>query len=39
MIDTLIKRGIDVSVIYDGTSIIYLRKIKLNDDKTKVLFV
>lgn len=39
LIDTLIAKGVDVSAIYDGVDISFARKIKLNDDKTKVLFV
>ena len=39
LIDTLIAKGIDVSVVYDGVEISFARKIKLNDDKTKVIFV
>lgn len=38
LIDTLIKRGVDVSAIYDGTSISFARKVVLNADKTIVLF-
>lgn len=39
LIDTLIAKGVDVSAVYDGVDISFARKIKLNDDKTKVLFV
>ena len=39
LIDTLIAKGVDVSAIYDGVKISFARKIKLNADKTKVLFV
>ena len=39
LIDTLIAKGVDVSAVYDGVNISFARKIKLNDDKTKVLFV
>lgn len=39
LIDTLIAKGVDVSAIYDGVDISFARKIKLNDDKTRVLFV
>lgn len=39
LIDTLIAMGVDVSAVYDGVDISFARKIKLNDDKTKVLFV
>ena len=38
LIDTLIAKGVDVSAVYDGVDISFARKIKLNDDKTKVLF-
>ena len=37
LIDTLIAKGIDVSAIYDGVTISFARKIKLNADKTKVI--
>ena len=37
LIDTLIAKGIDVSAIYDGATISFARKIKLNDNKTKVI--
>lgn len=38
LIDTLISKGVDVSAIYDGTTISFARKIKLDADKTKVVF-
>ncbi len=38
LIDTLIKKGVDVSAIYDGKAISFARNVVLNDDKTKVLF-
>ena len=38
LIDTLIAKGVDVSVIYDGIDISFARKIKLSDDKTKIIF-
>lgn len=38
LIDTLIAKGVDVSAVYDGVDISFARKIKLKDDKTKVLF-
>ena len=38
LIDTLIAKGIDVSAIYDGATISFARKIKLNADKTKIIF-
>lgn len=38
LIDTLIAKGIDVSAVYDGVTISFARKIKLNADKTKIIF-
>ena len=38
LIDALINKGIDVSAVYDGCDISFKRKIKLNDDKTRVIF-
>lgn len=38
LIDTLIAKGVDVSAVYDGCDISFKRKIKLNDDKTRVVF-
>ena len=38
LIDTLIAKGVDVSAIYDGVEISFAKKIKLNADKTKILF-
>ena len=38
LIDTLIAKGVDVSAVYDGCDISFKRKIKLNDDKTRVTF-
>lgn len=38
LIDTLIAKGVDVSAIYDGVDISFARKIKLNTDKTKIIF-
>ena len=38
LIDTLIKKGVDVSTVYDGVTISFKRKIALNADKTKVVF-
>ena len=37
LIDTLIAKGVDVSAVYDGVTISFARKIKLNADKTKVI--
>lgn len=39
LVDTLIAKGVDVSAIYDGVTISFARKIKLNEDKTKIIFV
>ena len=33
LIDTLIAKGVDVSAIYDGVSISFNRKVKLNGNK------
>ena len=38
LIDTLIAKGVDVSAVYDGVGISFKRKIKLNEDKTRVIF-
>ena len=38
LIDTLIDKGVDVSAVYDDVTISFKRKIKLNDDKTKIIF-
>ena len=38
LIDTLIAKGVDVSAVYDGVTISFKRKIKLNGDKTRVIF-
>ena len=38
LVDTLVARGDDVSAVYDGVTISFARKIKLNADKTKVVF-
>ena len=39
LVDTLIAKGVDVSVVYDGITISFNRKIALNADKNKVEFV
>ena len=39
LIDTLIAKGVDVSAVYDGVDISFARKVKLNTDKNKLLFV
>ena len=38
LIDTLIAKGVDVSAVYDGVTISFKRKIKLNEDKARVTF-
>ncbi len=38
LIDTLIAKGVDVSAVYDGVDISFKRKIKLNEDKTRLIF-
>ena len=35
----LIERGVDVSAIYDGTTISFDKHIKLSDDKTKIVTI
>ena len=39
LIDTLIAKGVDVSVVYDGVTISFKRKITLNKDLNKVIVV
>lgn len=39
LIDSLIKQGIDVSAIYDGSTISFKNHISLNEDKTKIVLV
>lgn len=39
LIDSLIKKGIDVSAIYDGRAISFAKKIVLNHDMNKVELV
>ena len=39
LIDTLIANGVDVSAIYDGMDISFAKKIALNKDKNKIIFV
>ena len=39
LIDTLIEKGVDVSAAYDGVEISFARKIALNPDKNKIIFV
>ena len=38
LIDTLIDKGVDVSVVYDGVTISFKRKIALDDEKKKIVF-
>ena len=37
LIDTLIEKGIDVSAIYDGATISFDRKVKLNGNKVETI--
>ena len=37
VLDTLKKRGIDMSAIDDGKSISFKHRIKLNEEKTKII--
>ena len=37
LIDTLIEKGIDVSAIYDGATISFDHKVKLNGDKIETI--
>ena len=37
LIDTLIEKGIDVSAIYDGVTISFDRKVKLNGNKIETI--
>jgi len=39
LIDSLIKKGIDVSAIYDGRAISFAKRIALNHDMNKVELV
>lgn len=39
LIDSLIKKGIDVSAIYDGRAISFTKRIALNHDMNKVELV
>ena len=38
LIDALIAKGVDVSAIYDGVTITFSKRVKLNDAKNKVIF-
>ena len=37
LIDTLIKKGVDVSAVFDGVEITFAKHIKLSDDKKKII--
>ena len=37
LIDTLIAKGIDVSAIYDGATISFNRKVKLNGNRVELV--
>ena len=37
LIDTLIEKGVDVSAIYDGATISFDHKVKLNGDKIETI--
>ena len=37
LIDTLIAKGIDVSTIYNGVDISFKHKVKLSEDKTRII--
>ena len=39
LIDTLIDRGVDVSVVYDGKSISFSKNVILNEDLNKLYVV
>lgn len=39
LIDTLIAKGVDVSAVYDGVTISFSKKVKLNEANNKVIFV
>ena len=39
LIDNLIKHGVDVSAIFDGTSVSFRKQISLNEDKSKIIIV
>ena len=38
LVDTLVAKGIDMSPVYDGVTISFKRKIKLNPDKKQIIF-
>ncbi len=37
LIDEFLKRGIDISAIYDGTSISFKSKVRYDDDQKKLV--
>lgn len=39
LVDTLVAKGIDMSPVYDGAIISFKKKIKLNNDRNKIIFV
>ncbi len=39
LVDSLIAKGVDMSAVYDGVTISFSKKIKLNEDKNKVVFL
>lgn len=39
LVDTLVAKGIDMSAVYDGVTISFSKKIKLNEDKNKVVIL
>ena len=39
LVETLIAKGIDMSAVYNGVTISFSKKIKLNEDKNKVVFL
>jgi metallophosphoesterase superfamily enzyme len=38
LIEALIAKGVDVSAIYDGVTISFSKKVKLSEQKNKVIF-
>lgn len=38
LVETLVAKGIDMSLVYDGVVISFNRKIKLNPDKRQIIF-
>ena len=39
LIDTLIAKGVDVSAVYDGVDISFESRIKLSEDKKRIVLV